>query len=102
MILLTSFASTVIFAVFGLVLRDFAIFGFGVAFVSSFVGQMIMKQLRQATSASGRTFDRNSYIAFVTGGIILVSALLMTVQYVFSIVEEPDRDYGGVCDGLRF
>lgn len=102
MILLTSFATTSTFAIFGLLLKDYAIFGFCVAFVSSLVGQKVMKELRQARSATGRHFERNSYIAFVIGGVVLVSALLMTVQYVFSIVEEPDEDFGGLCTGLRF
>ena len=61
-----------------------------------------MKQARQARSASGRNFERNSYITFVIGGVVLISALLMTVQYVFAIVEEPGEGYGGLCDGLRF
>jgi len=102
MVAFTSFASTSTFAAFGLILHDYAIFGFCVAFVSSLVGQKLMLQLRKATSASGRSFERNSYIAFVIGGVVLVSAILMTVQYVFSIVKEPDQDYGGICDGLHF
>jgi hypothetical protein len=48
-----------------------------------------------------RDFERNSYIVLVIGGVVLVSALLMTIQYVFMIVDEPDGDVG-LCDGLQF
>jgi hypothetical protein len=61
-----------------------------------------MRQLRQATSASGRNFERNSYIAFVIGGVVLISALLMTIQYVLLIVQEPDDFSQGVCDGISY
>lgn len=72
------------------------------AFFSSLVGQIIMGRLRQARSASGRTFERNSYIAFVIGGVVLISAVLMTIQYILSIVEGPDDEYGQICAGLTF
>ena len=39
--------------------------------------------------------------AFAIGGVVLVSAVLMTIEYVFTIVEGPD-DGGGMCEGLRF
>jgi uncharacterized membrane protein YfcA len=102
MILFTSFSSTTSFIVFGLLLPDFAITGFCIGFLAALIGQTIMRQARQATSASGRNFERNSYIAFVIGGIVLISALLMTIQYVLLIVEEPDNSDSGVCDGLSF
>ena len=126
MILFTSLAATTSFFVFGLLLFDFAMVGFVVGFIAASLGQILMRQARQARSASGRDFERNSYTAFAIGGVILVSALLMTIevrrtvvcagdtvslfnslshvpffQYVFSIVEQPD-DQGGLCDGLRF
>ena len=85
-----------------LILVDYAVMGFFVAFFSSLVGQILMGRLRQARSASGRSFERNSYIAFVIGGVVLISAVLMTIQYIFSIVEGPDDDYGNLCDGLTF
>ena len=87
---------------FSLILVDFAVVGFFVAFFSSLVGQILMGRLRQARSASGRAFERNSYIAFVIGGVVLISAILMTIQYIFSIVEGPEDEYGGLCDGLTF
>jgi uncharacterized membrane protein YfcA len=101
MILFTSFSSCTSYVVFGLLLEDYAVAGFTVGFFAAMLGQKLMKQARQAKSASGRDFERNSYIAFVIGGVVLVSAVLMTIQYVFMIVDEPDPD-GGLCDGLQF
>lgn len=101
MILFTSFASSTSFIVFGLLLPDFALVGFCTGFFASLTGQTIMRQARQAKSASGRNFERNSYIAFVIGGVVLISALLMTIQYVLLIVEKPDDSGSGLCDGLR-
>ena len=102
MILFTSFASITSYTVFELVLWDFALVGFFIGFFSAFTGQLIMRNMRQARSASGKDFERNSYTAFAIGGVVLLSALLMTLQYVFYIVEqEEDDDAGGLCDGLR-
>ena len=61
MILFTSFASVTAFWIFGLILPDFAVVGFLVGFVSSMTGQLLHRQARQARSASGRNFERNSY-----------------------------------------
>jgi hypothetical protein len=80
MILFTSFAATTSFFVFGLLLFDFAVVGFVVGFIAASLGQILMRQARQARSASGRDFERNSYTAFAIGGVILVSALLMTIE----------------------
>jgi hypothetical protein len=103
MILFTSLGSSSTYFVFGLILKDYAYTGFVIGFLSSLLGQILMRRARQATSASGRNFERNSYIAFVIGGVVLVSALLMTVQYVFLIVDQPDEgSIGGLCDGMRF
>jgi multisubunit Na+/H+ antiporter MnhE subunit len=103
MILFTSLASVSTYFVFGLIVADFAMAGFVIGFISSTLGQILMRRVRQAKSASGRKFERNSYLAFVIGGVVLVSALLMTIQYVFMIVDQPDEDtFGGLCDGLRF
>ena len=66
------------------------------------MGQSMMRQLRQARSASGRSFERSSYLAFVIGGVVLTSALLMTVQYVLLIVQEPEDFSKGVCDGISY
>jgi hypothetical protein len=92
MILFTSFAATTSFAVFGLLLFDFAVVGFAVGFCAAALGQILMRQARQARSASGRDFERNSYTAFAIGGVILVSALLMTIE-VNSPLPDPLIEY---------
>ena len=103
MILFTSFASTSSYLIFDLILKDFALVGFCIGFFAALVGSSVMRQARQATSASGRNFERNSYIAFAIGGIVLLSALLMMVQFAMNILQgRRDDDEGGICDGLRF
>lgn len=84
MILFTSIASSTSFFVFGLILVDFAVVGFLVGFFAASLGQILMKQARQARSASGRDFERNSFTAFAIGGVILISALLMSIEVSFS------------------
>lgn len=102
MILFTSAMSTTSFLIFGLLLPDFGGLGLLIGFFAALLGQTIMRKARQATSASGRNFERNSYIAFVIGGIILISALLLTVQYVLMMAQGPDNSESSLCDGLRF
>jgi uncharacterized membrane protein YfcA len=102
MILFTSFASASSYLVFGLIMYDYAIVCFVVGFFASLFGNKVMRQARQAKSANGRNFERNSYIAFVIGGVILVSALLMTVDYVFRVYVYDDVDsFQGLCEGYR-
>jgi ABC-type Fe3+ transport system permease subunit len=101
MVLLTSVVSSSTYFVFGLILVDFAAVGFFVGLISSFCGQLLMLRVRRARSASGRQFERSSYIAFVIGGVVMVSAVLMTIQYIFSIVEGPDDNVSKLCD-VRF
>lgn len=104
MIMFTSLGTTSSFLIFGLILKDFAIFAFCIGFTASLTGQFLMKRARQARSASGRVFERNSFLAFAIGGVVLLSSLLLTVQYVFKILQRPDNEYddGKLCEGLRF
>lgn len=103
MTMFTSFGSASSYMVFGLILKDFAIAGFCIGFVSAIIGSHLMKQARRATSATGRIYERNSYLAFAIGGVVLIAALLMTIQYVFKTVKDyDDEDDGGICEGLRF
>ena len=101
MVFMTSLVSSSTYFVFGLILTDFAIVGFFVGLVSSYIGQLLMIRARQAQSASGKKFERNSYIAFVIGGIVMCSAILMTIQYVLSIREGDNKEIGKLCD-VRF
>ena len=101
MVFMTSLVSSSTYFVFGLILTDFALVGFFVGLVSSYIGQLLMIRARQAQSASGKKFERNSYIAFVIGGIVMCSAILMTIQYVLSIREGDNKEIGKLCD-VRF
>ena len=89
--------------VFGLILYDYAIMCFFVGLFASLFGHKIMRQARQAKSANGRNFERNSYITFCIGGVILLSSLLMTIDYVFRVYQYDDSqsDPGGLCEGYR-
>lgn len=60
-------------------------------FISS-VGQTIMSRLLAKSK-------RNSYIAFSIGFVVLLSALLMTLESVLHLVSEEENDeFGGICD----
>jgi uncharacterized membrane protein YfcA len=104
MVFFTAALSASSFAVFGLILWDYAIVCLLVGFFASLVGQGIMQRARQ-TGTEGANFERNSFIAYCIGGVILVSALLMTMQYVLSIVNYDENtsrsDQGGLCEGYR-
>ena len=101
MVLMTSIVSSSTYYIFGLILIDFASVGFVCGLIASYIGAKVMVRARRARSASGRRFDRNSYIAFVIGGVVLVSAILMTIQYVVSIVEGGEDGVRQLCD-VRF
>eukprot|EP00540_Astrosyne_radiata_P023302 CAMPEP_0116861550 /NCGR_PEP_ID=MMETSP0418-20121206/23098_1 /TAXON_ID=1158023 /ORGANISM="Astrosyne radiata, Strain 13vi08-1A" /LENGTH=316 /DNA_ID=CAMNT_0004496211 /DNA_START=217 /DNA_END=1167 /DNA_ORIENTATION=- len=104
MTLFTSFAACTSFAIFGLLLWDYAVVCLCLGFIAQLLGLLIMTQARQAGEVNGRTFERNSIIAYSIGGVVLLSALLMTLQYVFNIVTldvDENGDDGGLCEGYR-
>merc|ERR1712194_77680 len=70
MILFTSLTATTSFIVFGLMIFDYSIACFIVGFIATFVGQVILNQMMKKN-------NRNSYIAFSIGFIVLLSAFLM-------------------------
>ena len=80
MILFTSFTATTSFVVFGLMLQDYAVICCLIGFISTLFGQMGLSYL-------ARKAQRNSYIAFSIGGVVLVSAFLMTFQSLLSMAE---------------
>ena len=97
MTLFTSASSTVAFIIYGLVMPDFAIACGIIGFCAALFGQMLMARARSAPSGN---FERNSLIAFSLGGVILLSAFLMTVLYVLMIVSfDEEGDDGGICSG---
>jgi len=90
MILFTSLTATTSFIVFGLMIFDYSIACFIVGFVATFVGQVILNQMMKKN-------NRNSYIAFSIGFIVLLSAFLMTIQSMISMIEGKSGGGGGVC-----
>jgi len=90
MILFTSLTATTSFIVFGLMIFDYSIACFIVGFIATFVGQVILNQMMKKN-------NRNSYIAFSIGFIVLLSAFLMTIQSMISMIEGNSGGGGGVC-----
>jgi len=91
MILFTSFTATTIFSVYGLMVPDYAIVGAIVGFCATFVGQTVMSHILTKSK-------RNSYIAFSIGFVVLLSAMLMTLESVLNLVsQEENEEFGGIC-----
>jgi len=94
MILFTSFTATTSFLVFGLLVYDYAVFCFVLGLIATYIGQKALTYLLNKS-------QRKSYIAFLIGGVVLISALLMTIQSVISMAEaQGDKgmvEGGGIC-----
>jgi uncharacterized membrane protein YfcA len=75
MILCTSFTATTSYIVIGLLLKDYATFFFVIGFISTYIGQAIL-------SSMIRRSNRNSYIVFSIGLVVLMSAILMSIQSI--------------------
>jgi len=90
MILFTSFTATTSFVVFGLLVEDYAVVGLLIGFVATIAGQLGLAYLAKKA-------QRNSYIAFSIGGVVLLSSLLMTVQSLLSMAEGEKHHSGGIC-----
>jgi uncharacterized membrane protein YfcA len=90
MILFTSFTATTSFFVFGLLDREYAPVCFTIGLVATYFGQIGMNMLLKRA-------QRNSYIAFSIGGVVLLSALLMTIQSLLSMAEGEHHSSGGIC-----
>lgn len=93
----TSASAVTAYVIYGLVMYDYAAACFVIGFGAALFGQMLMACAR---TAPGGNFERNSLIAFSIGGVILLSAFLMTILYVLMIVSfDDDGDNGGICEG---
>jgi Predicted permeases len=93
MILFTSFTATSSFIAFGLLVYDYAFVCLMVGFFATYVGQIALYYLMSK-------YERNSYIAFSIGGVVLLSALLMTVQSLVSMAEHGGgKEPQGICKG---
>lgn len=90
MILFTSSTATTSFFVFGLLDRTYAPACFTIGFVSTFLGQILLTMLMKRTK-------RNSYIAFSIGLVVLLSAIMMTIQSLIAIHNGEHHKTGGIC-----
>jgi len=90
MILFTSFTATTSFFVFGLLDPQYGPMCFCIGFIATYFGQIGLSILM-------RRAQRNSYIAFSMGGVVLLSAIMMTVQSLLSIAEGEHHSSGGIC-----
>lgn len=92
MILFTSFTATTTFSVYGLMVPDYAIAGASLGFSATFLGQTVMSRILAKSK-------RNSYIAFCIGFVVLLSAVMMSLESVLHLIsEEEDQMFGGICD----
>ena len=101
MTLFTSISATTSYVIFGLLMWDYAVVCFAIGFCACMFGQRIMYHAKNAGGLRKiQNFERNSVIAYSIGIFILLSALLMTVLYVLTIVSfDDDGDSGGICEG---
>jgi len=91
MIFFTSFTATTSFIVFGLLVPDYAFVSLFIGFTATYVGQIVLFYLMNK-------YQRNSYIAFSIGGVVLLSACLMTIQSMVSLAEgDHHHQSGGIC-----
>jgi len=90
MILFTSFTATTSFVVFGLLKYDYAWACLVLGFCATYVGHVGLTYLM-------KKFGRSSYIAFSIGGVVLLSAFLMTVQSIISMAEGTKSSSEGLC-----
>jgi uncharacterized membrane protein YfcA len=90
MILFTSFTATTTFCVYGLMIPDYAIACSILGFCATYLGQTVISR---AIAKS----NRNSYIAFSIGGVVLLSSLLMTLEFVLQLDSGEMEEAGGIC-----
>uniref|UniRef100_A0A7S4NB03 Uncharacterized protein n=1 Tax=Odontella aurita TaxID=265563 RepID=A0A7S4NB03_9STRA len=94
MILFTSLTATASFVVFGLMITDYAWFSFGMGFFATVLGQLVMSHML-------RKYRRNSYIAFCIGIVVLLSAILLTVESIVSFMDSGVRGSSGLCSSAE-
>ena len=91
MILFTTLTATTCFVVFGMLVWDYGVVCFLIGFAATWIGQSIMNALLRRT---GKT----SYIAFCITGVVLISALAMTVEWVVALSSGVSHRNAGFCD----
>jgi uncharacterized membrane protein YfcA len=90
MILFTSFTATTSYVVFGTLVPDYAVAALILGFLATMAGQLGLSYLMKKS-------QRNSYIAFSIGGVVLLSAILMTFQSLVRMAEGANEKSGGIC-----
>eukprot|EP00547_Thalassionema_nitzschioides_P001964 CAMPEP_0194203432 /NCGR_PEP_ID=MMETSP0156-20130528/3210_1 /TAXON_ID=33649 /ORGANISM="Thalassionema nitzschioides, Strain L26-B" /LENGTH=599 /DNA_ID=CAMNT_0038929181 /DNA_START=240 /DNA_END=2035 /DNA_ORIENTATION=+ len=85
MILFTSFTATTSFVVFGLLNMQYAAVCLCLGFGATIVGQLGLAFLM-------KRYQRNSYIAFSIGVVVLLSTILMTIQGLVSLAEQDNDE----------
>lgn len=90
MILFTSLTATTSYMVFGLLVVDYGILCLVIGFFATLVGQLGLVALM-------KRYKRNSLIAFSIGGVVLLSAFLMTIQSMIAFVGGKRHHSGGIC-----
>ncbi|KAL3758600.1 hypothetical protein ACHAWU_008354 [Discostella pseudostelligera] len=90
MILFTSFTATTTFSVYGLMIPDYAIACSILGFGATYLGQTFMSSIIANS-------NRNSYIAFSIGMVVLLSAILMTLEFVLQLASGEKEEVGGIC-----
>lgn len=90
MIFFTSFTATTSFFVFGLLDPQYGPVCFCIGFIATFFGQIGLSILM-------KKYKRNSYIAFSIGAVVLLSAIMMSVQSFLSLAEGEHHHSGGIC-----
>jgi ABC-type bacteriocin/lantibiotic exporter with double-glycine peptidase domain len=74
-----------------MLVKDYAIVCMILGLVSTAFGQKVMSRMVKKTK-------RNSYIAFSIGVVVLLSALLMTLQSVLHMMSDKvDEEFSGIC-----
>ena len=92
MILFTSFTATTSYLVFGLLVPDYATMCLVVGFFSTFAGQMCLMYMMKKS-------QRNSYIGFSIGVVVLLSAVFMTIQSLLSMAAGEHHHSGDISGG---
>jgi uncharacterized membrane protein YfcA len=90
MILFTSTTASTSYLVFGLMPIDYCLLCLTIGFLATLVGQLALVFLM-------KQFNRSSFIAFSIGFVVLLSAILMTLQSVISLMRGNRHFSGGIC-----
>jgi uncharacterized membrane protein YfcA len=90
MLLFTSLTAFTSYIIFGLLISQYAIVCFWFGFLATFLGQVLLAFFMTKHA-------RNSYIAFSIGFVVLISAVLMTIQSIISTAKGEKHSSGGIC-----